>query len=141
MVRDILGSPDRLIQDGAAGLDRIAQRLRDSGMPVDAVYLLRLAFDDGPSRWVIRLVSPEPSPAKVLDAAIALRHAGQLPEIDDGIRFSALPPDDPEARRLVAFARSFPSRPLEVDQSWIGGHYFDYALLGDATPYQPNKAA
>lgn len=123
-----------LVEGGAEGLDRIAEALRQQGLPIEGVYLVRLGFEDGGSEWVIRIVSPATDQRSILVPALSLRRAARLPAINEKVRFSPLRPDHPEAARILAYARKYRERPLQLEGIGLDGLYVDYALVGSSIP-------
>lgn len=117
------------------GLRNIAAAFRSSGVPVQAIYLIkRLSFDfDEPIWTVVAVVEPfaRETHGRFTAAQVRLRRAGKFPAVDPAVRMSAVPADDPEAATLLAYARRFGPPPLTLRDIHIDGRHVEFALIAE----------
>src|SRR6516225_6460593 len=78
-----------LVEDGAEGLNRIAEVFRSRGVPVTGVYLIKVTSQDEFEYWIIRLVVDRKIPdmtRKMIYELVRLRRDNQLPKVDPSVR-------------------------------------------------------
>jgi hypothetical protein len=121
-----------LVEDGAEGLNRIAEVFRSRGVPVTGVYLIKVTSQDEFEHWIIRLVVDRKTPdltRKMIHELVRLRRDNQLPKVDPSIRFDIIPRTESEASRIIDYARSLGGPPVLIrDASWKG-LFIEYALV------------
>lgn len=128
----------QLVAGGAKGLAKVAELAREAGLPIYGVYLIKTTSDEGGVYWNLRLISPVRS-RTVIEEIVRLRSAGSLPAMDFGVRIKGVPLDDPEARRVIAYAERAGELPVEIIDTPIDGLFVEYALVADLK--RPEKAA
>jgi len=115
---------------GAAGLKKIADALRAENFPIDAVYLIRLVADNHDDHWVVRLVTRANS-QDVMVKTFELRNGGKIPMFGARIGFAVVPPEDSEARQIIAQAKRYGYAPVEFGDVLLDRLYVDFALVAD----------
>ena len=129
----------QLVAGGAEGLRRIAELVREAGIPVQGIYLIRYTTDEGSVLWGLRLITPTNS-LEVIRKVVDLRHKNRLPRIDPQVRIKGVPSDHVEASRIIAYAKNAFERPVEIIDTPIDGLFIEYALVAD-WPTTSDRAA
>lgn len=130
-----------LIEGGAEGLTRIAQAFRSRGIDVSGVYLIKLTSGDDSTDWVVRLVTSQQSPGavrKMISELVQLRRENALPLMDPRVRMDIVSSEDPEAARVMDYARRLGSIPTIIRDVMWNGLFIEYALV--AMIPHPNMA-
>src|SRR3954469_5377471 len=128
-----------LVDGGADGLRRVAELVREAGIPVEAAYLIKQTAEDGSVSWNLRVVTPERS-LKVIQTIVALRRDSRLPRIDPQVGIQGVTADNVEASRVLAYAKRAFERPVEIISTPIDGLFVEYALVADV-PAASDRAA
>ena len=132
-----------LVEGGAEGLKRIAETFRSKGIPVSAVYLIKLTSEDGFEDRIIRLVADRRTidlnlKRKMIYELVRLRRDNELPWIDPSVRFDIISSMDPEASRIIDYARRLGGPPVVIREATWQGFFIEYALV--ASVPHPNVA-
>ena len=123
--------PIEMVRCSADDLLRISQAMKGIGVEVEGIYLLKLTADDDTVFWKIRAVTTH-DPRDFIFKFAELQNAGKIPSFDSDIGIKAVPPDDPEAQRILDYARQFRSAPVVISNSAWKGLYIEYALVAEA---------
>jgi len=121
-----------LVEGGAEGLNRIAELFRSKGVPVSGVYLIKLTSEDGFEKWVIRLIADRETPdlkRKMIHELVRLRRDSRLPRVDPSVRFDIVSSTEPEASRIVEYARQLGGPPVVIRDAAWKGLFVEYALV------------
>ena len=109
--------------------------------PVEGVYLIKSTADDGPARWDLRLITPERS-LKVIQTVVRLRRDVACRGLTRKLGVKGVRPDNVEASRIIAYARSAYDGPLlEIIDTPIDGLVVEYALVADWSSASDRAAA
>jgi hypothetical protein len=105
--------------------------MKGIGVDVQGIYFLKLTTDDDSVFWNIRAVTAH-DPRDFIFKFVELQNAGKIPPIDSDIRIKAVRPDDPEAERVLEYARQFREAPVVISNAAWKGLYIEYALVAEA---------
>lgn len=121
-----------LVEGGDQGLVKIAAAFQGEGFPVQSIYLVKRTTNDGTIDWVVPVVLSPFDPRdrrRFIEALVRLREEKKLPFIDPALLIEAVPANDEEASRVVAYAARLGDPPIVIrDVSW-NGLFIEYALV------------
>ena len=123
--------PVEMVTCTADDLLRISNGLKRGGVDVKAIYFIKVTSVEDSVYWNIRVVSTH-DPRDFIGKLVALQNAGKIPPIDSAIRIKAVPPDNPEAERVLEYARQFRTAPVVISNVAWKGLYIEYALVAEA---------
>lgn len=123
--------PIEMVRCSADDLLRISQEMKRVGVDVQAIYFLKVTSNEDSVFWNIRAVTTHDSYDFVYKFS-ELQNAKKIPRIDSDIRIKAIRPDDPEAERVLEYARQFREAPVVISNVAWKGLYIEYALVAEA---------
>ena len=110
---------------------RISHGLKRGGVDVQAIYFIKVTTAEDSVYWNIRVVTTH-DPRDFIGKLVELQNAGKIPSIDSDIRIKAVRPDNPEAERVIEYARQFRAAPVVISNVAWKGLYIEYALVAEA---------
>ncbi|HUF46093.1 MAG TPA: hypothetical protein VMN43_12165 [Aestuariivirgaceae bacterium] len=100
-------------------------------MDVQAIYFIKVTTVEDSVFWNIRVVTTH-DPRDFFYKLWELRKAGRISPIDPDIRIKAVRPNNPEAERVIEYARQFRAAPVVISNVAWKGLYIEYALVAEA---------
>jgi hypothetical protein len=123
--------PIEMVRCSADDLLRISQEMKRVGVDVQAIYFLKVTSNEDSVFWNIRAVTTH-DPYDFVYKFSELQSAKKIPPMDSDIRIKAIRPDDPEAERVLEYARQFREAPVVISNVAWKGLYIEYALVAEA---------
>lgn len=122
-----------LVEGGPDGLVRIAEAFRGKGVNVVGLYMIKTTSHDDEVRWTIRLITDQKSPhiqRNMIVSLIDLRRTKALPWVDDRVLIDIVNLDDPEASRIVEYARALGGRtPVIIQDEMWDNLFIEHAVV------------
>jgi hypothetical protein len=117
-----------LVEDGAAGIERIVARLEERGVQVPGAYLIQVIGAESFEEFNLRIVTND-DPRDVLYKYVALRRDGLLPWISEDVTMTPVSPGNIEASRVLDYARQIGRLPTRIRGVVWKGLYIEDAIV------------